>query len=106
MKIAIASAGNTLDSKVDQRFSRCSYFAIFDLVTDSVEFIENPNKEALNGAGPATVQLVASKGIQKIISGEFGVKIKPILDNLKIQMIVNQESEKSIQQIIELLKKS
>jgi len=33
------------------------------------------------------VQLVASRNVKKIVSGEFGMKIKPLLDSLKIQMI-------------------
>ena len=35
MKIAISSTGNTLDSKMDQRFGRCPYFLIVDSKTMS-----------------------------------------------------------------------
>ncbi|MFO8067477.1 MAG: NifB/NifX family molybdenum-iron cluster-binding protein [Bacteroidales bacterium] len=103
MKIAIASTGNSLDSTVDQRFGRCSYFVIYDKTTKAVEFIPNPNKEAEEGAGPASVQLIASKKAEKIVSGEFGIKIKSLLDQLKIQMIVVKESDKKISDIIEML---
>ena len=103
MKAAITSTGNTLDSKLDQRFGRCSYFVVYDLDTKSIEFIPNPNKDAQEGAGPASVQLVASRNVQKIISGEFGIKIKSLLDSLKIQMIALKEPEKTIGEIIEML---
>ena len=103
MKVAITSTGNTLESKLDQRFGRCSYFVIYDTETGGTEFIPNPNKDALNGAGPASVQIVASRNVNKIISGEFGIKIKSLLDSLKIQMIVIKEPEKSIQEIINML---
>lgn len=103
MKIAITSTGNSPDSKMDERFGRCSYFVIYDTETKATEFIPNPNKEAENGAGPASVQLVAQKGAEKIVSGEFGMKIKSLIDSLKIQMIVMEDRDKTISQIIELL---
>ncbi|MBN2862026.1 MAG: hypothetical protein JXN62_02620 [Bacteroidales bacterium] len=103
MKVAITSTGKTLDSKLDQRFGRCSYFVIYDTDIKSIEFIPNPNRDAQNGAGPASVQIVASRNVGKIISGEFGIKIKSLLDSLKIQMVVLKEQEKTIDEIIKML---
>jgi predicted Fe-Mo cluster-binding NifX family protein len=103
MKVAITSTGSSLESKLDQRFGRCSYFIVYDTETQGIEFLPNPNKDVQEGAGPASVQLVASRNVQKIISGEFGIKIKSLLDSLKIQMIVLKQPDKSIRQIIEML---
>ena len=102
MKVAITSTGNSLESKLDQRFGRCAFFVIYDTETKATEFIPNPNRDAEEGAGPASVQLVASRGVQKIVAGEFGVKIKSLLDSLKIQMIV-YNPEKSVRDIIDML---
>ena len=103
MKVAITSTGTTLESTLDQRFGRCAYFVFYDTTNKGLEFIPNPNKEAEEGAGPASVQLVASRNVKKIVSGEFGIKIKPLLDSLKIQMIALKEPEKTIKEIIEML---
>jgi predicted Fe-Mo cluster-binding NifX family protein len=103
MKIAITSTGNTLESTIDPRFGRCAYFVVFDTESKSTEFIPNPNKEAEEGAGPAAVELVASRNAGKIVSGEFGMKIKSLLDSLKIQMIVIKDPEKKISEIIAML---
>ena len=103
MKIAITSKGNSPDAKLDERFGRCSYFVIYDTETKGTEFLPNPNKDAREGAGPASVELVASRNVKKIISGEFGIKIKSLLDSLKIQMIVVREQEKTVSDIIEML---
>jgi len=103
MKVAITSTGNTLDSNLDQRFGRCAFFVIYDTETKGLEYIPNPNKEVQEGAGPASVQLVASRNVKKIIAGEFGIKIKSLLDSLKIQMIILKEPEKTIQDIINIL---
>jgi predicted Fe-Mo cluster-binding NifX family protein len=103
MKIAITSTGNNPEAKLDSRFGRCSYFAVFDTESLSTEFIPNPNKENIEGAGPASVQLVASRGVKKVVSGEFGAKVKSIFDSLQIQLVVFNDTEKKISDIIKLL---
>lgn len=103
MKVAITATGNSPDSKLDSRFGRCSYFVVYDTESQATEFIPNPNKEDVEGAGPASVQLVSSRGVSKVISGEFGAKVKSIFDQLQIQLIVLHDREKKISEIIELL---
>ncbi len=103
MRVAITSTGNTLESTLDQRFGRCAYFVIYDTETKALEFLPNPNRENEKEIGPAAVHLVAYRKATKIISGEFGIKIKPLLDSLKIQMIVLKDPKKKIGQIIEML---
>jgi len=103
MKVAITSTGNTLESTLDQRFGRCTCFVIYNTETKGIEFVPNPNRDAQEGAGPASVQIVASRGVGKVISGEFGFKIKSLFDSLKIQMIVLKEPEKRISEIIDML---
>lgn len=103
MKIAITSTGDNLDATLDGRFGRCAFFAIYDSETHSTKFILNPSKEAQEGAGPAAVQFVAAYKVSKIVSGEFGMKIKSLLDSLKIHMIIIKDPEKKIKEIIEIL---
>ncbi|MDD2306117.1 MAG: NifB/NifX family molybdenum-iron cluster-binding protein [Prolixibacteraceae bacterium] len=103
MKVAITSVGNSPDSRLDSRFGRCSYFVIYDTETAATEYIPNTNKENIEGCGPASVQFVASKGVRKIVSGEFGAKVKAISDSLQIQLIVLKDQEKSISEIIQML---
>jgi predicted Fe-Mo cluster-binding NifX family protein len=103
MKVAITSTGNSPDANLDSRFGRCSYFVVYDTESRSTEFIPNPNKENVEGAGPASVQLVASRGVRKVVSGEFGAKVKSIFDSLQIQLIVLNDPEKKIHEIIDLL---
>ena len=106
MKVAITSTDNSLTAKLDSRFGRCSFFAIYDTESQGIEFIPNPNKEAVEGAGPAAVQLVASKRAKKLVSGEFGNKVKNLTDSLQIQLVMINDQEKTIQDIIDLLKQS
>ena len=103
MKIAITSTGNSPVSKIDSRFGRCAYFGVYNSVTKSIDFIPNPGKDAEEGAGPAAVQLIAAQQVQKIVSGEFGIKIKPLLDSMKIQMIVLNDEGKTVKDVLEML---
>ncbi len=72
MKICITSEGSSLDSKVDPRFGRCQNFIIVD--TDSLEFeaIENPNINSMGGAGIQSAQLIASKQVKAVLTGNIG----------------------------------
>lgn len=106
MKIAITSTGTSLESKIDMRFGRCSYFVIFDDMIGSIEFIPNNAKDADQGAGIAAVEFIAKRNVNKVISGEFGMKIKSLLDSLKIQMIMVKQPDRTIGELIELLKKN
>lgn len=99
MKIAISSEGMNAESLLDSRFGRCTAFAIYDTESKELNFIENPNKDADEGAGPASVSLIANQGVKRIISGEFGFKIKGLLNDLKIEMDARKE-KMSINDII------
>lgn len=103
MKVAITSTGQSLSSKLDQRFGRCSYFIIYDTDSGSTDAIQNIHKDGREGVGPVAVQLIASHGVKKIISGEFGMKIKSLLDSLGIQMVIYKEPEATVQEVIGML---
>lgn len=103
MKVAIASNGNTLDSNIDSSFARCAWFIIYDTENGAMEFFPNTNKDIEDHAGNAAVDLALSRNVSMIISGDFGMKIKPLLDSMHIQMVVIKDSTKRVNQIIELL---
>jgi len=105
MKVAITSTGNGPDSMIDSRFGRCAYFVIYDMDNNSTEYIPNPNKDSVEGAGPASVEFIASKGVKKVVSGEFGAKVKSIFDQLQIQLVMLNDHNKRICEIISLLNK-
>ena len=72
MKIAISAQGTDLSAQVDPRFGRCQYFVIVDPETMQFETLENSNIMAGGGAGIATAQMIANKGIQVVITGNCG----------------------------------
>lgn len=100
----ITSTGNHLNSKLDLRFGRAAWFCIYNAETKETEFIENENVNAQGGAGTKTAEKVAELGVNKVISGDFGPKAKSLLERFKIQMIILDEGNSTIQDILNKLK--
>ena len=71
-KIAVTSTGPTLEDTVEPRFGRCAYFLIIN--PDSLDFepIENPNIALGGGAGIQSAQLMATKGVSVVLTGNCG----------------------------------
>ena len=102
MKVAISSKGDTLDSEMDSRFGRCKFFAIYDSENKSTQFVENTAASLTEGAGPAALQLLTAQGVSKLVSGNFGVKVKTLSSDLNLQLIVMRENY-TIRSIIDML---
>ncbi len=89
MKIAVSSTGKTLESEVDPRFGRCSYFLIVEIENRKIKnmkAIENTAKEQMGGAGITAGEIVANEKPDAVITtnlgprafsvfGQFGIKI-------------------------------
>ena len=79
MKICITSEGKTLDSKVDSRFGRCQNFIFFDTDTGKIEAQENANSQFQGGAGIQSGQLMVSKGVKAVLTGNIGPNAHQVL---------------------------
>jgi len=74
-KVAVSSEGPTLESRVDPRFGRCGGFAVVDMETMAVEYVDNGASQALGqGAGIQAAEHVANAGAQVLLSGYVGPK--------------------------------
>jgi len=104
MKVVITSKENNINSLVDPRFGRAAFFAVYDTDTDSIEWLGNDVVDMQHGAGTGAVNLLANLGAKKIFAVAFGAKVKPLLDELDIQMVIVKEDQ-TVSNIITLLKK-
>ena len=86
MTIAISAVGPSLNSEVDPRFGRCAYLVIIDPVSMEFEAVKNPNVASAGGAGIATAQLVAEKGVEMVCTGNLGPKAAQTLSAAGIQI--------------------
>jgi predicted Fe-Mo cluster-binding NifX family protein len=88
-KICITSQGTDLSAEVDPKFGRARYFLIVDPQSMGFEAIENPNIEAAHGAGIQTAQLVSSKNVRAVLTGNCGPNAQRVLQSSGIEVITN-----------------
>lgn len=103
MKTIITSKGNSLDSSFDLRYGRAHYFCVYDESTKESKFIENVNAQDQGGAGTKVAEKTIELEVSKVISGDFGPKAKSILEKFEVQMVIVDDSNLTIQDIINKL---
>jgi predicted Fe-Mo cluster-binding NifX family protein len=104
MKTIITSSENKLSAAFDKRFGRAAWFCIYDELSGAIEFVENLNLNASNGAGTKAAEKAVELNVKKIISGDFGPKAKDLLDKFEIQMVILQDDNLTVENIISKLK--
>lgn len=91
MKICITSSGDSLESQIDQRFGRCSFFIIYDNKNGTFEAVANSSINAGSGAGIQSAQFVIDKQVSMVITGEIGPKAEQVLKNANIRIAINRD---------------
>jgi len=87
MKICVSSTADSLDAPVDPRFGRCPYFIIVDSDTMQFEVIPNAASGAMGGAGIQATQIIVSKGVKVVITGNVGPNAFQALSAAGIKII-------------------
>jgi len=87
MKIAVSAANPSMDAEVEPRFGRCQGFIIVDPETMEFEALDNSNAQAMGGAGIATAQMLAGKGVEVVLTGNCGPNAYQTLAAAGIQVI-------------------
>jgi len=87
MRIAVSATAPGLDADVDPRFGRCQYFIIVDPQSMEFETLENSSAMAAGGAGISTAQMIASKGVEFVLTGNCGPNAYQTLSAAGIQVI-------------------
>ena len=93
MKLAITGGTPQFDTQLERRFGRCAYVIIVDTETRAWESFPNPAAEARGGAGTQAAQFLANKGVEAVVSGDFGPNAFTALDAASIQMYSAQEGQ-------------
>lgn len=87
MKIAITSTGQGLESMVDPRFGRSPYLIYIDSESLEFEAVDNPGLLAGGGAGIATAQAIAGKGVEAVLTGNCGPNAFRVLSAAGIKVV-------------------
>ena len=102
MKVAISANGKNLASSIDERFGRCRYFLIVETDDMSFDVLENTNADLSTSAGIQSASLVASTGVEAVITGNCGPKAMQVFAATTIEVIIGQHG--TIKDIIEKFK--
>jgi len=87
MKICVTSEGDGLDSKIDPRFGRCGFFLVIDTGTFEFEVLDNPGQSAQGGAGIKAGQLVSSRQVKAVLTGNIGPNAYEVLAAAGIEVV-------------------
>lgn len=99
LKVAVSATGVSMDASIDPRFGRCPYYVIVDTETMSYETMPNANMSAPSGAGIAAAQAVAQRGVEAVLTGNFGPNASQVLSQVGIKMITGATG--SVRQAVE-----
>lgn len=104
MKVAVTSQGEHLESQVDQRFGRCSWFVVADTETGEYRALSNvQNLNAAQGAGIQAAQTASRQGVEAVITGHCGPKAFRTLSAANIKVFTGAGG--TVQEAIESFKK-
>lgn len=80
MKLAFTTSGDNLDALLDSRFGRAPKILIYDLNTNTFHVIDNQqNRNAVQGAGIQTAEMIVRMGVNYIVTGHCGPKAFQVL---------------------------
>ena len=103
MKVAVTSTGPDLEAQVDPRFGRCQYFLIVESESMECEAIENPNSALGGGAGIQSGQMMSSKEVKVVLTGNCGPNAYATLASAGIDVIVGVSG--GVREVVEQYKK-
>ncbi|HHT47306.1 MAG TPA: hypothetical protein GX004_08505 [Firmicutes bacterium] len=100
MKIVISSKGKEINSLLDSRFGRCSFFAIYNDKKSEWEFLPNPGALEGSGAGIKAAQFLIEQNPDILLTGDLGPKAAQILNasGIKIYSLPEVTLEEALKQ--------
>ena len=81
MKIAIAATSSETEAQVSMQGARAAYYLFYDTESGLIEAFSNPVSQSERGAGPQATAFLISRGVDKVVAGDFGPKFRVELEN-------------------------
>ena len=79
MKIAIASVDRNENAEISPRPGRARFYLLFDESGELLEVISNPFSRGGGGAGFGVAKMLADKGVDIVVGGQFGENMEGAL---------------------------
>lgn len=87
IRLAVSATGESMDSPMDPRFGRCSYFVVVD-ADGSHKAVRNTGQALGNGAGIQAAQQIVDMGVGAVITGDVGPNAFRVLSAGNVRMYV------------------
>ena len=84
-RIAIAAVGDSVTSEISKRAGRAPYYLVFDGNGVFLKSLKNPFQNRGHGASSGVVNLLIKESVKTVIAGNFGDKMKKLLETNKIE---------------------
>jgi predicted Fe-Mo cluster-binding NifX family protein len=93
MKLALSATDKDMNSDIDTRFGRCAYFLLVTTEDNQLKSIENPNRDAVGGAGIQSAQLIAQEKVDVVITGNIGPNAFKVLYAAGVKIITGVDGK-------------
>lgn len=103
MRICVTAQDDNLESKVDPRFGRCTYFIFVDADTMEFDAVKNEQAQAMGGAGVQAGQFVVDNNADVLLTGNIGPNGYQTLEAGNVEIITGVEG--TVREAIERYKK-
>jgi predicted Fe-Mo cluster-binding NifX family protein len=105
MRIAVASEGTDLSSKVDPRLGRAKYIIVYDTRNNEWEVLDNREVSQLaGGSGIKAAEAIVNKNVDYVVSQNFGPKALDVFRAADVKAAVL--SDATVAEAIELTKRN
>jgi len=102
MRICVTAVSDSLEAQADPRFGRCPYFVIVESETMEFEAVPNIASGSMSGAGIQAAQMIASKEIKVLITGNVGPNAFQALSAAGIRVVIGASGK--VREVIEKFK--
>jgi len=84
-RIAVAAVGDSVNSEISMKAGRAPYYLFFDKNGIFLKSMKNPYQGQGSGTSSRVVDLFIKESVQTVIAGQFGDKMKKMLELNKIK---------------------
>ena len=104
MIAAIPIENRTMNSNISTKFARSMFYAIVNTNNNIIEFTKNNFVNEKTGVGKEIIKLLTNKyHVNSLIAFELGLKIQQIACEKKLQLIIVNKKNHTLDQLLKLM---
>ena len=101
---AIATKEDNIDSPLEDCFGKAKFFCFVDDNPGKIVFFPNPGYKLNKGSGKKAVLFLYKNEIKTVISKNYGVAVKKLLNKYEIQTVIIPPKYEKLSHLLKLLK--